>query len=125
MLNLIMVLIGGGLGAITRYLFSIKSVSIISPVLIINIAGSLLMGIFYQLFKEFNISITFIEYLIVVGFIGGFTTFGTYALEVAKLLLDSNFKAALFYAFIMNIIAIAGVFAGIVFVKYIKIYLLK
>lgn len=125
MINFMAVLIGGGLGAVTRYMFITNSVFAgAQKILIVNTLGSFLMGFLFELFKGLGLPI-FLEKFLVVGFIGGFTAFSAYSLDVVRLLLDLKFKQPILYVLLVNIMAFAAVFIGMVVSKYLKLLLLN
>jgi fluoride exporter len=64
---------------------------------LINISGSLLMGFFVTLTLKWAIASTDLRLLVVVGFLGSYTTFSTYALDISSLLNSGNYSLGLFY----------------------------
>ena len=81
---------------------------------IINVSGSLLLGLFAVWVggKLDPASKTF--YLLLgTGFCGGYTTFSTFELETYKLIRDGNWPAALAYVFGSVLIGFLGVIIGV------------
>ncbi|WP_448572382.1 fluoride efflux transporter CrcB [Trichothermofontia sp.] len=64
--------------------------------LIINLSGSGLMGFFAAWLSRMGES-THLSSLILVGFLGSYTTFSTYQLDTANLLKTGNYRKMLFY----------------------------
>ena len=120
--SLSLVLIGGGCGAVCRYIATTLIGSRFGTVfpfgtLFVNIAGSLIMGFITGLLLNYTLAehTTIPEnlrLLLVVGFLGGFTTFSSFSMETLLLLKGDS----IFYAF-ANIAAnlllgLAAVFTG-------------
>ncbi|WP_339234195.1 fluoride efflux transporter CrcB [Oceanobacillus sp. FSL W7-1281] len=107
---------GGAFGALLRYIISeymkpLKAEKgIIFPVAtwIINVSGSLLLGVLYRLDLPFELWL-----LLGVGFCGGYTTFSTFGKEVIDLLLDNKWLAAFWYVITSALLSIAAAWAGI------------
>lgn len=93
----------GGLGAASRYSVS-KLVSNSYayagfPVgtLFVNVLGSLLMGFLVSLFLYRLAVDDVVKNAILVGFLGGFTTFSSFSIEVVKMLQNQNWLQAVIY----------------------------
>ncbi len=118
MTNLLAIFIGGGLGACSRYLLShtisqqLAFTRIPLGTLAANALGSLLIGFFFQLFQSF-IGPTYLRVAITVGFIGAFTTFSTYLLEIFQLIIKREYVSAGVSFLVQNLLGFAMVVAGI------------
>jgi len=102
MLQIMMVGIGGALGSMLRFLMSSVMVAWLGRdfpfgTLTINVLGSFLMGLLaVVLVERFNLDVVW-RSAILVGFLGGFTTFSSFSLETLHLFLaDETFKALLY-----------------------------
>ena len=129
MLNILLVAIGGALGSVTRYLtielFTRHFIRNLPahfpwPVFLVNIIGSLLAGILYyfmiKYFDHFDIRI---KNLLMIGFLGGFTTFSTFSLDFFRLFTAGQIGLALTYALSSVTISILALFFGFYLTKLI------
>jgi fluoride exporter len=86
--NLLLVAFGGAAGSVLRYLCqrSLNTLSIPWGTLLVNILGSLLIGLLWGLFTRHIDEQK--RLLLVTGFCGGFTTFSTFTYEGVQMLSD-------------------------------------
>jgi len=93
------VALGGGVGAVTRYLVSIGSGKLFGMnfpwgTLIINVTGSFLIGLFTGLFAlKWNLPQA-VRIFLTVGICGGYTTFSTFSLDTFYLMERGEMLAA-------------------------------
>lgn len=119
-LQVLMVALGCALGGVARFLLG-KGVNA-QPwadgfpwaTLIINVAGSVCLGIVAEFYLERETSSFRMEiYLLLgTGFCGGFTTFSTFSLEMLNLIKAGAILPSIGYALGSVIISLLGVFAG-------------
>jgi fluoride exporter len=114
--------IGGFVGANARYVLGraiIDRYGYAFPwgTLTINVVGSLLIGMVLELIAQRAVGDPAYRLLLVVGFLGGFTTFSTFAFEVVTLLEDERWLRAGAYVVASNVLAVAACLAGVVFVR--------
>ncbi|WP_227939922.1 fluoride efflux transporter CrcB [Alkalihalobacillus deserti] len=105
-MSILLVSLGGTIGAISRYLLGLAFMKQFSsppfPVamLMVNILGSLGLGVFYGAYYE-TIPLGVYEepafLLIAIGFFGAFTTFSTFSTETILLLHNKKWKALISY----------------------------
>jgi CrcB protein len=113
---------GGALGSVARYLVGIASTKVFGlsfpwGTLIVNIAGSLLIGVFIELFalradlpQEARVFLT-------VGICGGFTTFSTFSLDAWVLFERGELGLAAAYVVASVLLSIAALVAGLYLVR--------
>ncbi|WP_078592711.1 fluoride efflux transporter CrcB [Evansella clarkii] len=94
-MNIILVALGGGAGSAARYLLGLwiknhtKERAIPTAMLLVNLLGSLGLGLFFGLVYGAIPLITEADWpfmLVGLGFFGAFTTFSTFSVEAAVLL---------------------------------------
>jgi len=116
--GLLLVALGGGIGAALRHLVNMMSLRLFGPglpwgTMLINVAGSLAMGIFVGLLaRRFNGS-NELRLFVATGILGGFTTFSAFSLDFAVLWERGAVPAAISYAVGSVVLAIAALFAGL------------
>lgn len=129
MFKLPAIFIGGGLGASARYVLTnaISQHAYFSQIplgtLTANALGSFLIGFFFQLFHSLVLP-PHLRLAITVGFIGAFTTFSTYMLEIIQLTTKRQYLSAVATFILQNLLGFVMIFAGFIIseglVKYVK-----
>jgi len=117
---LVLIFVGGGTGAVARYLVGIGWGRAIGPAqpwaatLIINVLGGLLMGVLIStLALRGGADQDRWRLLLGVGVLGGFTTFSTFSLEAVMMLQRRDYSTLAFYVIGSVAFSIAGVMAGL------------
>ncbi len=118
-MDLVLVFAGGGAGAVARHLVGLAGktigLGVGATTLVINLAGSFLIGLVFSFFGR-NLISPAARLLLMTGFLGGFTTFSTYTLDIVSSLRTGRIGAALLVAAIANLggffCAAAGILAG-------------
>ena len=90
----ILVLFGGAVGSLTRYVVGTAIMTRLGarfPVgtLVVNVTGSFLIGLLMTLLAERQPH-PYWRFLLVVGFLGGYTTFSSFAWETLALVKDGG-----------------------------------
>jgi len=111
--KILLVALGGGIGAVTRYLASDWADQRFGSefpygTLIVNLAGCFVIGLFMQLVTDRIIVNPYWRLLITVGFLGGLTTFSSFSYETITLI---NEGALLYAAYNILISVAAGLLA--------------
>lgn len=119
---IIAVAIGGAIGSVARYLVGIGSGKLFGlafpwGTLIINIAGSFLIGLFVESFALKWDLPQVARVFLTVGICGGFTTFSTFSLDSYLLMDRGALWPALAYTAGSVVLSIAGLFAGLHLVR--------
>jgi CrcB protein len=118
MLHLILVAIGGAIGAGTRHLVNLGALRLVGPhfpwgTMAINIVGSFAMGVFVALLGRRFGGSNELRLFVATGILGGFTTFSSFSLDFVTLWERGTPLPAFGYAFASVIGAIFALFLGL------------
>ena len=117
-MNLIIaIFLGGGCGALSRYLIidqinKISSNSFPYGTTLVNVLGAFLIGIIYYLLISKIIINEQLKVFITIGFLGGFTTFSSFNLDFFKLIESGSIFLAILYALASFLITIVAFYIG-------------
>jgi fluoride exporter len=107
----------GLLGVLCRYgvdrLFIAQTTSFPIGTFGINILGAFLAGVVYTLGSGKILISPEIQTGLMVGFLGGFTTFSAYCLQSVRLIESGKYSNAFIYLSVSPILGVAAVMAGI------------
>ncbi|HKE36390.1 MAG TPA: fluoride efflux transporter CrcB [Candidatus Baltobacteraceae bacterium] len=121
--DVLAVFVGGGLGSLARYLTGLAFLQRVGPgfpygTLAINLAGCFFIGIIVELAqtRAFGIGSS-ARLFLVVGVLGGFTTFSTFAYDAVTLSGEALSISAMLYVLASVAGGIIAAFAGIVLAR--------
>lgn len=124
MLSYLLVGLGGGLGAMSRYGVGLMVGRLgdgVFPVATatVNILGSLLMGLFVgflaRTLPDWQASG---RLFVAVGFLGGFTTFSSFSLDMVTLLERGHVSTAILYGAVSLSLPFLALVAGLVVMRW-------
>jgi fluoride exporter len=117
LLKYILVLVGGGSGALVRFITGavvMRRFGGTFPLgtLVINVTGSFLIGVLMTLLTErFKLDPNW-RFLLVVGFLGGYTTFSSFEWETFTTIRDGGLEAGLLNVILSVILGYLAVWLG-------------
>jgi fluoride exporter len=112
------VAVGGALGSVARYLINISPLASVFqnfplPTFVINVTGSFLIGFLLILLTDKYEVSEAVRMAIIVGFLGAFTTFSTFEMEIYGLSSEREHTTALLYLLLSVVGGFVAVFAGV------------
>ena len=123
MTKVFLVLLGGSIGALSRYGVSLLAVKLLGArfpwgTLIVNLAGCFLIGLAFALAERgSSVMNPATRLFFVTGYLGGLTTFSTYAVETTNALGGQNTVAAILNVAASNLLGVALVLLGMWIVR--------
>jgi CrcB protein len=105
-MNILIVFIGGGIGATLRYAtinfikyLSTKTslISFYHSVIIVNLIGSILFAVILSIHSKFNIENDNIKLFFFTGIIASYTTFSTFVFESFEIYFEKGLLQSLYY----------------------------
>ncbi len=110
--------LGGFVGANARYVMGRAVADRLGAAfpygtLVVNLVGAFLVGVLLTVLTERLVADPFWRHLVVVGFLGGFTTFSAYTFEAVALLETGRWPAALLYALGSNALGLLLCLGGV------------
>jgi len=118
LIKIFAVAFGGAFGATLRYLMNISPLADLFGkfpfhTFFINVSGSFFIGFLLVIFTDRFAENENLRLALTVGFLGAFTTFSTFELEIFELIRERFFITAFFYSSLSVLIGFVGVVAGI------------
>ena len=125
LIKILMILAGGGLGALTRYTLGSqidKSLNLSFPIGIfcVNLIGCFLIGLLVSLFENKFIFSENLKIFLIIGFLGSLTTFSTFAFDNYNFMTQKNILLLFANIFLTNTFGLLMVLIGMKTVKIIN-----
>ncbi|MBN1554974.1 MAG: fluoride efflux transporter CrcB [Phycisphaerae bacterium] len=116
-MNIVWIALGGALGATARYGLTEGVQKWLGPgfawgTLSVNLLGCFGIGFLFHGIASIGTLPHEVRFLAVVGFLGAFTTFSTFSLEVVNFLRDGQYATAAGYVLLSNVVGVGLCFAG-------------
>jgi len=120
--NILLIAIGGAIGSVSRYgcqkwIYQLFPHPFPLGTFVVNILGSLLIGLFFGLSEKGNIMSPEWRIFLTTGLCGGYTTFSTFSFESLSLLKEGNYVYALMYIVLSVMFGLMAVWLGTIIVK--------
>ena len=116
-MNLVIIALGGALGAVSRFLVGnavSKSIGSALPygTFVINVVGCFAMGLLMTIIVDRELLPAAWRLFLCVGFLGGFTTFSTFSLESYTLIKAGQKGTAVLYIALSVGLCLLGIWLG-------------
>jgi len=117
-------MLGGALGTVSRYLLTGATHRVFVSdfpygTLVVNLLGSFVIGLLWGLWENSDIHPN-VRAFAFIGFLGGFTTFSTFALESLGLFRDGEIRAGVINILLQNVGGLILVLVGFLLARYIR-----
>jgi fluoride exporter len=123
MIQYVMVAVGGAMGAMARFwVYNATATWGHKPAWAtfgINVSGAFLIGMFFVLLTERGSMQPELRSLIVVGFLGAFTTYSTYSLDAWQLFEQGEFGIALMYLLGTMLVCLLATWLGLALTRFV------
>ncbi len=122
MATILAIAVGGGIGSVARYLLTLWCERLLGEdfpygIFLANIIGSFAIGICFVFLLERAGLPELARSLLMVGFLGGFTTFSAFSLQTISMLQSGRWPEAMIYVFGSVLLSLFGAWAGIVLAR--------
>ena len=120
MYNSVLIFIGAGFGGVCRYWVSNLTYLFLGKqfpygTFVVNVSGCFLMGLLYVLTVErFDGVASQLRALLLIGVLGGYTTFSSFSIETINLFESGNGLSALLNILFSTVVCIAAAWIGVV-----------
>ena len=120
-MNVVMIAVFGTAGVLARYAIDRWLVdsagSFPLATFLINISGSFLIGAIYAYGAEKNLLSEPVRLALTIGFLGGFTTFSAYSLQIIELAEGRLWAMAAAYLFLSPALGVLAAWLGLTVVR--------
>ena len=117
------VAIGGAIGSLIRYYLStlnfLSNSVFPASTFLVNVIGSFAIGVLFFLLKDSNND--HLKSFLMIGFLGGFTTFSAFTIDVLDLLQNDQYLISIIYICGSVIVSLLGVYLGFWITKIINL----
>lgn len=117
--NALLIFLGAGIGGVLRYWISNGIYQLLGRefpygTLVVNVSGCFLMGLLFILsIERFDGTSTELRALLLIGLLGGYTTFSSFSIETINLFENGNGLAAASNILLSIVLCIAATWLGV------------
>lgn len=121
--KLLLIFVGGGLGAVARYVVGARALSVFGSVwphgtFLVNVVGGLAMGLLAGILAHRGgVDQERWRVFLGVGVLGGFTTFSAFSLEMALMIEKRAYGQAFSYAAASVLLSVGALFIGLILAR--------
>lgn len=118
-----LIFIGAGFGGVLRYgvstgIYNLFNKNYPYGTLVVNVSGSFLMGfLFVLLLERFQSIAPQLRALLLIGFLGGYTTFSSFSIETINLMENANWFPAIVNILLSTILCLMAAWTGVILGK--------
>lgn len=118
-MNILLIFLGAGLGGITRYWVSNGVYFVLGRnfpygTLVVNVSGCFLMGLLFIILQErFNSVAPQLRSFLLIGILGGYTTFSSFSIETFNLFENGDWLGATLNIFLSTLLCIIAAGLGV------------
>lgn len=119
-MNTVLIFFGAGLGGVFRYWIANVTYFFLGRqfpygTLVVNVSGCFLMGLLFAIISErFESIAPQLRSFLLIGFLGGYTTFSTFSIETLNLVENGAWLNASLNVFLSIVLCMLGVWIGVI-----------
>lgn len=119
MLNLLLIFLGAGCGGVLRFwianaVYTVSGKQFPYGTLVVNVSGSLLMGfLFVVVMDRFAEMAPSLRSLLLIGLLGGYTTFSSFSIETIQLFENGQYYSAILNILLSSLLCVGAAWLGV------------